>query len=241
MANLKLGMAETGTQKNSVVNLKEIPEMIFIDFDGVISKNSVLLNMKNAHQFINQYTAIPFKALFDFLKSTTCFSFQHTISFLLSSLGIEEEISGTDLEKAIADIYSNVEIKIEADFFKFLDFCDRIPIPYMIYSSAAKGIKELSVLSDRVGKNNIYDLSGRSKASYATYSATAEDLKLNLNKCMYIDDTPLALRTGKLHGMTTVMMLNDVFTLVDYQVFSSYVDYAINSFAELEAIIRKRL
>jgi beta-phosphoglucomutase-like phosphatase (HAD superfamily) len=214
------------------MNSIQKPEMIFIDFDGVISKNSVLLNIKSAHQFISQYTPIPYEALFSFFKSTTCFSLQHTTSFILSSLGIEDKLSEFYQEQLIKKLYDNTQIKIEDDFYQFLDFCDCNSIRYLVYSSTDKGVKRLSELINRIG-NNICNLNGQSKANYGTYSNVAKELKIDLKKCMYIDDTPLALLTGKLHGMTTVMMLNDVFTLEDYQIFSLYIDYKINSFTEL--------
>lgn len=215
------------------MNLIQKPEMVFIDFDGVISKNSVLVNMKNAHHFINQYTPIPYEVLFSFLKCTTCFSLQETIDFLISSLGIEDKLSQSHQEQLIMELYTNFGTEIEDDFYQFLDFCDRNSIRYMIYSSAYKGLQGISKLVNRIGKNNIYNLNGHSKANYNTYSEVAKELEVDLEKCIYIDDTPLALRTGKLHGMTTVMMINDVFTLDDYQIFSSYIDYKINSFSEL--------
>lgn len=217
------------------------PEIIFIDFDGVISRNSVLYNFHTAHQFINQYTPVPFEALFNFFKSTTSFSMQQTLYFLLSSLGISY-ISKIQQEQLIMDLYkNNNELKIEPDFFGFLDFCDNNLIRYLIYSSADKSIKGIPELINRIGNNNIYNLNGRSKAASNTYLEAAKELGIDLKKCMYIDDTPLALQIGKLQGMTTVMMLNDVFTLEDYRMFKSYIDYKINTFSQLEELIQKLL
>jgi 2-hydroxy-3-keto-5-methylthiopentenyl-1-phosphate phosphatase len=212
------------------------PEVVFIDFDGVISKNSVLSNIKSAHTFINQYISIPYEALFTFFKSTTSFSMQHTFGFLLTSLGID--MSESNQEQLMLSLYENIKTIIEADFYDFLDFCDRNSIRYLIYSSADKGIKRIPELIDRIGINGIYNLNGRSKANRNTYLEAAKELKIDLKNSMYIDDTPLALQTGKLHGMTTVMMLNSVFTLEDYQIFSSYIDYKINSFTELLEIFK---
>jgi beta-phosphoglucomutase-like phosphatase (HAD superfamily) len=97
----------------------------------------------------------------------------------------------------------------------------------------------LSEVIDGFNTDNIYDLKGRSKANDNTFLEVANELNLNLNRCIYIDDNPLALRTGKQHNMTTIMMINDIFTLEDYHIFSSYIDYKINSFTELELIVTK--
>jgi len=211
------------------------PEMILIDFDGVISKSSILFNIKYFHRFINQYTPFPLKALICFLKSTLCFSMQHTISFFLSSIGLEDKI--LECYQTI-ESYDNIPVKIEDDFYQFLDFCDRNLIHYLIYSSRDQSVKKFTEITNRIGNNRTYDLNGRSKANYNTFSETAKELAIDLNKCMYIDDMPLALRTGKLHGITTVMMLNDIFTLEDYQIFSNFIDYKINSFTELLSLFQ---
>ncbi|NLW46563.1 MAG: HAD family phosphatase [Firmicutes bacterium] len=222
-------------------NIIKKPELVLIDFDGVISKNSVQLNIESAYKFINQYTPIPYEAILGYVKSTISFSMEHTISFLLSSLGIEDKFLGFKQEQAFTKLYDNNLISIENDFYQFLDFCNQNSIRYLVYSSADKEVKRLSTVIDRIGDDSIFNLKGRSKANYNTYLETAEELGINLKKCVYIDDTPLALRTGKLHGMTTVMMINDDFTIKDYKIFSSYIDYKINSFIELLEIFKNNI
>jgi hypothetical protein len=227
------------TKSNNKKKANRKLETVLIDFDGVISRNSVLNNFKTAHQFINQYIPIPFEALFCFLKSTTAFSMQHTLTFLLSSLGITG-ITELQQQALINDLYiNNSTIKIEEEFYHFLDFCDINSIRYIIFSSAGKSINEISELVNRIGSNSVYDLNGRSKVNSKTYHEAAKELGFSLKKCMYIDDTPLALQIGKLQGIITVMMLNDVFTNDDYKIFESFIDYKINSFSSLEGIIQK--
>lgn len=216
-------------------------EIILIDFDGVISKNSVLYNFRTAHQFINQFIPVPFESVFHFLKSTTAFSMRDTLSFLFSSLGISD-ISELQQEQLLKNLYKNyTSIEIEEYFYHFLDFCDKKSIRYFIFSSADKVLKEIPEFCNRVGIKNIYNLEGRSKADSNTYLSLAKDLKINLEKAILIDDTPLALQVGKLHGLTTIMMINDVFTLEDFQTFKSYIDYKINTFSDLGEVVNEIL
>lgn len=216
-------------------------ETILIDFDGVISKNSILYNFKIAHQFINQYMPVPFEYVFHFLKNTTAFSIKNTLNFLFLSLGISD-ISELQQEQLLKKIYKNyTTVEIEEYFYHFLDFCDKKSIHYFIFSSANKVLKEIPEFCNRVGIKNIYNLEGRSKADSNTYLSLAKDLNINLKKAILIDDTPLALQVGKLHGLTTIMMINDVFTLEDYQTFKSYIDYKINSFSDLGEIVNEIL
>lgn len=221
------------------MNSTQKPEIIFIDFDGVISKNSILTNLNNIHQFINRYTPLPFETLLCLFKWTTCFSIQDTINYLFSSLGIENKIYEFYQKISQVDSYNNIPIKIEDSFYQFLNFCDNNTIRYLLFS-AAVNINQTQ-LANRIGNHNIYNLNDRSKANYYTYLETAKELDIDLKKTMYIDDHPLALLTGKLHGMTTVMMINDVFTIKDYNIYRSYIDHKINSFTELETIITKAI
>jgi beta-phosphoglucomutase-like phosphatase (HAD superfamily) len=227
-------------KKGNAMNSIHKPEMIFIDFDGVISKNSLVDNIQNVHWFINQYTPLPLEALISFFKTTMSFPMQDTFHFLFSSLGIADKLLEFRQEKMMMKFYDNTRMKIEADFFRFIAFCEDNSFPYTVYSSRDQSVKKLSDIINRFSDNHIYDLKGRSKANYDTFLEVANELGANLKQCVYIDDTPLALRTGKLHGMTTIMMLNDIFTLADYQIFSSYIDHKINNFTELLQLFHKQ-
>jgi FMN phosphatase YigB (HAD superfamily) len=221
------------TLKRSTIKQKTI----LIDFDGVISKNSILYNFRTAYQFINQYTPVPYESVFHFLKSTTAFSMKTTLDFLFTSLGISD-ISELQQEQLLRNLYKNyTTVEIEEHFYHFLDFCDKMSIRYYIFSSADKVLKEIPEFCNRVGIKNIYNLKGRSKADSSTYLSLARDLNINLEKAILIDDTPLALQVGKLNNLTTIMMINDVFTLEDFQTFKSYIDYKINSFSDLGAFL----
>ncbi len=213
------------------------PQTVLIDFDGVISKNSVLLLFNCLHDFINRCTPFPRKALLEFFKSTVSFPVQSSMELILTSLGIEDKIMELYREVSQMEDYGGTGIKIEEDFYSFTDFCKRNSISCRIFSSAGKNVKRFSGLLERVDNSFICNLKGRSKARYATFSETSQELDIDLKKCLYIDDSPTALRTGKLHGITTVMMLNDIFTLEDYGIFSEFIDYRVNSFKEVETII----
>lgn len=215
------------------MNCIQKPDMIFIDFDGVISKSSLIDNIKNYHWFINQYVPIPFEFTVDFFKITMCFPVQSTISYLFSSLGIEDRLPELYKEEVINKFYDNEKIKIEEDFFQFIDFCTKNGLPYLIYSSRDNSYKSLADVITGFDPSRIYDLKGRSKGNYNTFLEVGDELNLNLSRCIYVDDNPLALQTGKRHGMTTIMMINDIFTLKDYDIFHSFINYKINSFADL--------
>ncbi|WP_024834400.1 HAD hydrolase-like protein [Ruminiclostridium josui] len=219
------------------MNTFQKPQTVLIDFDGVISKNSVLLLFNCLHGFINRYTPFPREALLEFFKSTVSFPVKSSMELILTSLGIEDKIMELYREVSQMQDYGGTGIKIEENFYSFIDFCKKNSISYRIFSSASKNVKRFSELLERVDNSCICNLKGRSKARYATFSETSQELNIDLKKCLYIDDSPSALMTGKLHGITTVMMLNDIFTLKDYGIFNEFIDYKVNSFKEVEAII----
>ncbi|WP_155985358.1 HAD family hydrolase [Paenibacillus maysiensis] len=78
---------------------------------------------------------------------------------------------------------------------------------------------------------------GKPKSSAATFIGAVEHLGFAPERCLYVDDSPLAFHTAKLNGISTVMMLNQVFSLEDRQVFNASIDYTITSFGELTALL----
>ncbi|HNI96211.1 MAG TPA: hypothetical protein PL169_09105, partial [Leptospiraceae bacterium] len=78
---------------------------------------------------------------------------------------------------------------------------------------------------------------GKSKADAGAFSNFIKDM--NFFEWVQLDDSPIALRTGKLSGLTTVMMLNDIFTATDYRPFQQFIDYKTNSLAGFLKILKK--
>lgn len=225
------GIAEEGGAMAAIPK----PEMVLIDFDGTISPNAVSLILQSLHQFINRFTVYPIEELSGFFKRTICFPADRSMHLLFSSLGLEAELPEFYRMVTRLEEYDGTPVAIEPSFFSFLDFCDEQGIAYRVFSSAQSTVKRFSLLQERIGSQHIYDLKGRPKSSSSTFISAAEDVGFALNRCLYVDDSPLALHTAKLNGISTVMMLNEVFSLPEHGTFSSSIDLVIRSFGELTA------
>lgn len=213
------------------------PEIILIDFDGVISKNAVSIAMNAMYNFMQDFNPIPFESFKNLFKEVVCFPFVDTVTFIWKSFGIEHKLKDLFMYLKNIDSYDNVQLMVEKDFYEFTQFCHDRNIQYRIFSSADKSTGRIQNVLQKIGENKYYCLGNNSKADPKTFERAANDFNIDLNRILYIDDSPVALRTGKLKGLTTAMMLNDVFGLEDYEVFKNFIDYKVESFQEISHII----
>ena len=208
-------------------------EMVLIDFDGVISKNAVSLILKKSYEFINRLNPIPYTAYESLFKDVISFPLNETLQLICKSFGLTDHLSelATILKKI--EHHNGEALKIEDDFFTFIDFCNDNKIDYLIASSADKSCVRFAKLIDRIGDQNIYDLNGKSKASILTFRDILQEKGIHGEKTIYIEDSPLALKTAKLSNIKTIMMLNEVFTNDDYESFKEYIDQKVTTFTDI--------
>lgn len=207
---------------------------ILIDFDGVISRNSVLVAQHFSYEFINSLEPIPFETFQSYFKLATCFSQEQAIKLFFTSLGLDNELPRFLEEFKSLHSYNNMTIEIDNNFSSFIDYCDKNDLKYSIFSLAEPERMQKLGLCD---VDAIYPLRDMSKANKSVFLRVISDLDIVPGQWIYIDDNPLALRAGKRSGFHTVMMLNDVFTINDYHIYSNYIDHAVENFPELERYI----
>jgi len=209
---------------------------ILIDFDGVISKNSVTINLEFLHYFINKISPIPFETIKSYFKIANCFLQQPAVDLLFSSLGIKDHQELFLSELNSLKEFNNKKIKIEDDFDHFIKFCQKKNIRYKIFSLADKSkFSSIRSLTD----NDIYQLTGKSKANISTYSSLQRELKIEIADWAMIDDNPLVLRAGNLSGLTTLLMKNDMYGINDHKDYEEFIDFKVNSFNEIQEILNK--
>jgi putative transposase len=124
-------------------------------------------------------------------------------------------------------------IIIEQTFYEFLDFCDKHSIEYRILSLASKNRLELI---KGINPKRILGLE-YSKANSKTYTSILKSFSKNKIEWFQLDDSPLALRSGRRAGLKTIMMLNDVFTIKDYQLNKEFIDFKTVSFNHIKKLI----
>lgn len=210
-------------------------EGILIDFDGVIAKEAVDNVINFVYEYINRYTPLEKDYIKTYIKTVACFPTDNSIRFIFSAFGLDEQVSDF-FEKFKNFDKNHNEFKIEEDFTGFIRFCEENNLQYKIFSLAA--FERLKVVGN-ISQNNIYSLNNHSKASIHTFKEVENNMKTDLTNWLYLEDNPVALRTGKLAGLTTFMMLNNVFTEDDYNIFNKYIDYTVASFVEAQDIIQQ--
>ena len=207
---------------------------MLIDFDGVISKTSVQNSIEFIYKFINSLQPISREYIYNYCKVIMSFPLHQSITNLFNSLGLEGCLDDFYQKFQIFEKDPN-SIKIENDFYLFLRFLEEDGIDYRIVSLASK--ERLSLLR-LDSESRIYSLKDRSKADPNTFLHICKDLSIKPNKWIYVDDSPVGLRAAKLSNFKTVMMMNHVFTLKDYRMFKSFIDFKVTSLASLKKKIK---
>lgn len=208
-------------------------EGIFIDFDGVISRNAVDRIISFVHSYMNLHIPIAPEFLRAYIKNISCFPVDASARLLFTAFGIEDRLE--DFFSAFRKFEEQPEnLQIENDFHRFLEFCRENNIEYKILSLANRGRIKMAC---SINEEDIYPLNNRSKANQDTFSEIGSEMGIDLKKWAYIEDNPVALQAAKLSGLNTIMMLNNIYTESDYSIFKDYIDFKVDSFdpvAQLE-------
>lgn len=212
--------------------MEKINAGIFIDFDGVISKSSVRVTINFLHEYINSIKPISYEFIENYVKSVLCFPVDESVTLLFNSLGIENKLEHFYLKFKKLDS-DRAKIIIEQSFYDFIKFCNEKKIEYRFLSLAS--VDRLRLIKD-LDMTKILKL-GHSKANPKTYLLALNSLKEYRLRWFQLDDSPLALRAGKLSGLKTIMMINDVFTTDDYKSSREFIDYKITSFSDAKKIL----
>lgn len=214
-------------------------DMILIDFDGVISKNIVSIMYRAINSFINNFVPTPLEATKEAMRNSVGLSMKTSFNLLLESFGITESLP--DLYQAMINMeeIAGETIKIEPDFIPFINFCKQKKIPFKIFSMADKKQSHVVEILKILGEDKFFNMEGFTKQNIKLYPKIAEQLNINLDRCLMIDDSCVALSTAKKFGVKTIMMENELFTKKDFQTWQPYIDYCVNSFEQIKILLRQ--
>ena len=217
--------------KGEIKNIQK-PDLVLIDFDGVIAKNSPEIIANLFHKNLNDITPIKIEFIIDFFRLVMSFPIEHSLEYLFNSLGLTEKEINVFTEKYKKSISENLNLfQINDGFYDFIHFCKNKNIKYKVFSLAKDS--RLSILE--IEQETFYNPGEMSKADKATFFKVKKEL--HANNVLYIDDSPLGLKTGKLTNMNTIMMFNSLFGIKDYFLYEEYIDFTAGSFYEIQKII----
>lgn len=217
---------------------------VLIDFDGVISRRSIEKSIEYIHNYVNNKLIfkygndkafIPYNFIANYIKLVICFDTHSAIKLLFDSLGLMDCMEDFSQNYTVFETKSE-NIPIEADFSDFVLYCNSNSIRCGLFSLAS---------SERVKVIETFNLTPISfsgafnnKSNLEVYKRLKAQMNVEFSELLYIDDSPIALRAGKLSGLNTVMMLNDIFTENDFHEFRSFIDYKAVSFSNVLEILR---
>lgn len=209
---------------------------ILIDFDGVISKNSLDITLSYTHDYINQNTPYHFDSLKNYYRSVNSFNLHEGVQYLFKSLGIEETLDEFNLNLVNLKQHKGQKINIEPDFLDFISFCKKIEIKSLLFSLADN--KKIENLLGYKPDYLIWPKKESSKANPKTY----ENIYNNILQCspkqiMIIDDDPIVLRSAKSSGLKTLLMKNTFFESFDLTDFNESIDNIVDSFNEIKMLM----
>lgn len=214
-------------------------EGIFIDFDGVISKNSLDITLKFVTNYINKISPLPLGYVKNYYKTVNSFSLFDALYLLFNSLGLTNQLN--DMLEKIKNLkeYNNEIISITEDFYHLIDYCNKNDIRYIILTLAP--FNKIQLFLDKIPIKNICCLEKKTKANVNTYEHLKKDLNINLNNWILIDDDPLALTTANICGLKTILMKSTLFDESYIYDFGQFINAKVDSFDNIINYLRNQL
>jgi FMN phosphatase YigB (HAD superfamily) len=207
---------------------------IFLDFDGVISSNSVGLMHKWVHEYVNQKTLTPVgeRTVREIAKMTTTFPPKAVLDFMFRSFGLEINVS--EVQQLMHEQISSF-LMIEPSFYQLISFCAQNNIQLKILSQRSSVSGALNQLEQFSGLNSsmVCSTQGMSKADPACYAQIGTDLQIDLSDWLLVDDSPYALRAAKIAGLKTALMVTPTFNMDDYLEYKDLIDLRLLSLEDL--------
>lgn len=205
---------------------------ILVDFDGVISKNSLTVTLDFAHHYINMFVPVSYQTIKNYYASVNSFNLELGLKLLFSSLGIEDKLPAFIRQLSCLKEFNSNKIEIDKEFYKFIELCTKSNFEYSIFSLASKR-KVLNFL--KIDEDKIADLNNISKSDENVFTNQIDGIESR--NVILIDDDPFALRTAKLAGLKTILMRNDLFTESLINTYKNAIDVVVSDFKELNQFL----
>lgn len=204
---------------------------ILVDFDGVISCNSLEITMSFAHDYINEYVPYKFETLESFYRSVNSFDLGKGMELLFNSLGLQDKLNDFFSKLRNLRFYKNLEVEIYDDFLPFLDFCKKENISVKMYSMAEES-RIRNLLNSKIEIVKLI-----SKTDFRFLKQLHDELKNEKTDWAVIDDDPLALFFASQAGFCTIWRENFLFRPEDQHLYKSFIHFEIKSFTELKSLL----
>ncbi len=209
---------------------------IIIDYDGVISKKSVRILFDFTVDYINSITTLPPAIIEAYMKIITAFPLRESVEMFMKAIGLSSNLKDFLTKCSELNIYKGNKVEIDDDFTRFIQYCKDANLQYYILSMADKTTSRMKSLEGIVDGSAILSADNRSKADPAFFNEIVHKISAAPYECLVIDDSPLALRSAKLAGLSTIMMLNELFNDDDYYIFEDFINFKVKTFDDVKSL-----
>ena len=203
---------------------------LLLDFDGVISRNSTADIMNATYAFISEYKDIN-RILFDELfKALVPFPLFESINFFMSSIGLEDKKEFL-LSKIKTITHDTSEFEYLITEWIELGFTIKVYSSSRHYGNGSSPFKSPHI-------NNLFiQTDSHSKINSNSFRNIASDLGISPENIIYIDDCPMAVCIAKSIGIHAVMLINNVYTINDFNKTLNYNCQSITSLSQLTPLL----
>lgn len=203
---------------------------LLLDFDGVISRNSTADIMNATYAFISEFKDIN-RILFDELfKALVPFPLFESINFFMSSIGLEDK----------KDLLLSKITKISHDTSEFESLTsewNELGYTIKIYSSSRHYSNENHPFKSQLSNDIFIQTNSHSKINSNSFRDIATALDSSPGNIIYIDDCPMAVCIAKSIGIHAIMLINNVYTINDFNKTLNYNCQGITSLSQLTPLL----
>lgn len=203
---------------------------LLLDFDGVISRNSTADIMNATYAFISEYKDIN-RILYDELfKALVPFPLFESINFFMSSIGLEDkkELLLSKIKTITHDT---------SEFESLITKWNELGIIIKIYSSSRHYSNVNSPFKSKLQNNLFIQTDLNSKINSNSFRNIASDLGISPENIIYVDDCPMAVCIAKSIGIHAVMLINNVYTINDFNKTLNYNCQSITTLSQLTPLL----
>lgn len=208
------------------------PGTILLDFDGVISPNSVELTLDLLFAFLSRHHPITRKHVEDVVRLAMPFPVRSTLEYLFGGLGLADRLP--EFLKHFEAFEQSGRIRIHPDFPWFRDWGEKQGWQIHIVSTGSS--RRLAALPP--GSHHIVHLKGRSKADPATFRHICRELSCSPRRTLVVDDCPLVLAAAHRAGLATVLMSTRLFSAAHWRPCAHAIDTRLASWRALSRTCR---
>jgi hypothetical protein len=203
---------------------------LLLDFDGVISRNSTADIMNATYAFISEFKDIN-RILFDELfKALVPFPLFESINFFMSSMGLEDK-KELLLSKIKTITHDTSEFESLATEWSKFGYSIKIYSSSRHYNNGSSPFK-LKHLNDLFIQTDSH-----SKINSNSFRNIANHLNISPENIIYVDDCPMAVCIAKSIGIHAVMLINNVYTINDFNKTLNYNCQSITSLSQLTPLL----